>query len=361
LPPAVPRLRLEEPNLRLQTVALMAPAADVARASVAQAAASPAELTAAAMATRLQTLDGEIQAQRAATEQMRVRLAQAEDRGRWLPVLAAVVSVLTLVAGWQAWRMRALHKREAWWQGVAESAQSRLPLADEPTPLLPPADALPPQPSPQALPTRPASVDELIDLEQQAEFFAVLGEDDAALGLLTTHLRNGSDSGPWPYLQLLEIHRGRNDREAYEQVCEHHLARFGVSPPPWRPLPPACSGLQDQMAAVERLQACWSEPLQAMDELESLLFHRRGGEILDLHSYRDVLTLYAVARDLHRRPDVAATVDVLLPLIESEWVAAGSMHNSLADTAGQLLLDLDLSEQPPSLQSHAGGRRATLP
>ena len=40
-------------------------------------------------------------------------------------------------------------------------------------------------------PARELSVEELIDLEQQAEFFIVLGQDDAAIELLMAILEQG--------------------------------------------------------------------------------------------------------------------------------------------------------------------------
>ena len=63
------------------------------------------------------------------------------------------------------------------------------------------------------------------------------------------------------------------------------------------------------------LQAAWPRPLDAMAELENLLFRKRSGELFELPAYRDVLILYSVARDLHRQLDQPAhDVDVLLPL-----------------------------------------------
>jgi hypothetical protein len=56
------------------------------------------------------------------------------------------------------------------------------------------------------------AVEELIDLEQQAEFFVVLGQDEAAIDLLNGHIDSSGDASPLPYLKLLEIHRRRGKR-----------------------------------------------------------------------------------------------------------------------------------------------------
>ena len=64
------------------------------------------------------------------------------------------------------------------------------------------------------------SMEELIDLEQQAEFFVVLGQDEAAMALLESYIENNGKS-PLPYLQLLEIHQRRGDRASYEALRQH--------------------------------------------------------------------------------------------------------------------------------------------
>ena len=66
------------------------------------------------------------------------------------------------------------------------------------------------------------SMEELIDLEQQAEFYVVLGQDEAAIALLTAHLSEIGAASPLPFLQLLEIHQRRGDRAAYEAVREDY-------------------------------------------------------------------------------------------------------------------------------------------
>jgi hypothetical protein len=65
------------------------------------------------------------------------------------------------------------------------------------------------------------------------------------------------------------------------------------------------------------LQHVWPQPIDAMAELEALLFRRDGGELFDLPAYRELLFLYALARDRLDPDDGGApgpVVDVLLPL-----------------------------------------------
>ena len=73
----------------------------------------------------------------------------------------------------------------------------------------------------------------LIDLEQEAEFFAVIGQDEAAVALLSKHIQREGPVSPLPFLKLLEIHRRRGDTAAHAAVGEAFRARFSTSPPTW--------------------------------------------------------------------------------------------------------------------------------
>ena len=133
------------------------------------------------------------------------------------------------------------------------------------------------------------SVDEQIDLEQQADFFIALGHDDAAIDLLMAHMRSTGGSSPLPFLKLLEIHRRRGQREAYERTRERFNQRFNGVAPEWQADPKLGRGLEDYALAIGRIQRAWPSPLDAMAELEALLF-RRGpeAELFDLPAYHDV-------------------------------------------------------------------------
>jgi hypothetical protein len=166
------------------------------------------------------------------------------------------------------------------------------------------------------------SVEELIDLEQQAEFFVVLGQDEAAIDLLMGHLRSSGGASPLPYLKLLEIFRARNDHEAYERMRERFNRRFNAYAQDWQSDPQQGRSLIDYPSAIARLQALWSAPAQAMQALEASLFRRdAGSSTFDLPAYRELLFLYAVARDLSEREASPAGVDLLLPLGGEESVA----------------------------------------
>lgn len=390
---AVARLKLEEPDELLKAATQAVAAQDAERASAAQAA-SAAQTVAAAAEQRLAALEQNLLAMRTEAaghrdviEQLRSRLGQNEDRRQLMWALTALVLVLAGLALWLGLRLRALQReRQAgWWQAAANPAQAvaaddtpgeaadgpSVPavqavaavVADAPSAGLQPAyrtGVLPPESMVEQSLTRVVSVDELIDLEQQAEFFVVLGEEEAAIDLLMAHLRSTGGISPLPYLKLLEIYRRRQDREAYERMRKRFDQRFNAVAPAWDADPEQGRDLQTYAEVLATLQATWHAPLDAMAQLENLLFRKRSGELFELPAYRDVLMLYSVARDLHRHLDHdGADVDVLLPLANGHDVAASSVH-SIFDRlqaesypVGTVLedrptapIDLDLTELP---------------
>lgn len=162
---------------------------------------------------------------------------------------------------------------------------------------------------------REVSVEELIDLEQQAEFFVVLGQDDAAIDLLEGHVQSTTGPSPLPYLKLLEIYQRLGQRADYERVQTDFNARFNGYAPAWESDLQQGHTLSDYPGVVERIQSLWPTPARAMELLEkSLTRPDRDAETFDLPAYRELLFLYAVARDLSERDarDRQA-VDLLLP------------------------------------------------
>ena len=160
------------------------------------------------------------------------------------------------------------------------------------------------------------SMEELIDLEQQAEFFVVLGQDEAAIDLLGAHIRDAGSASPLPYLKLLEIHQRRRDQASYESVRESFKERFNAFAPEWSADLQFGRGLDDYPQTIARLQALWPTPMHAMQTLDGLLFRRsEADEEFDFPAYRELLFLYSIARELagHVETDFGS-IDLFLPL-----------------------------------------------
>ena len=390
------RLQLDGGQVSLNQAAVLAAQA---QASAAQATAAAAETAASAAGERMRTMEAdmarvrsEAKAQTDALLQLRQQLAldraQREQPSAWLMGLLGVAALLAAVAGWLGWRLRQQSRRARaqgdWWErGPSAASASTAPsqAADfQPSQLAAP-QRIPSAPapwsdstdsrnhevdvliSPQTVPaptsvtipslpplapaaqedeaSRAMSVDEQIDLEQQADFFIALGHDDAAIDLLMAHMRSTGGGSPLPFLKLLEIHRRRDQREAYERTRVRFNQRFNSVAPDWQADPKLGRTLEDYPLAMGRVQRGWPSPLDAMAEIEALLF-RRGeeAELFDLPAYQEVLFLYQMARDLHQTEDAGtADVDVLLPI--------GGRSAPLAVTEGTIVLRPEFNDGEP--------------
>ncbi|MCO5977918.1 type IV pilus assembly protein FimV [Ideonella oryzae] len=189
---------------------------------------------------------------------------------------------------------------------------------------------------------REVSVEELLDLEQQADFFIALGQEDAAIEVLMSHLRSTGGQSPLPYTKLLEIYRRQGDRSAYERVRARFNRRFNAYAPDWDLGPMHGRTLEDYPEAVGEIEAAWKAPLDAMAVLEGMLFRRdETRELFDLPAYRDLLVLYAIARDLWQAAGGQQDqVDLLLPMFDTPATGAGPDMDAMH-------LDLDLDPPAP--------------
>ncbi|MBX3602023.1 MAG: hypothetical protein KF863_15485 [Rubrivivax sp.] len=195
---------------------------------------------------------------------------------------------------------------------------------------------------------REVSIEELIDLEQQAEFFTVLGQDEAAIDLLVEHLRQTGGGSPLPYLKLLELYHRRGDRDHYDRTRARFNHRFNAYAPAWGVDLQGGRSLEDYPGVVPRLQQVWARPLDAMAELEALLFRKSRGELFELPAYREVLFLYALARDLLDRESAdSGNVDLLLPLADGSEFSSTTPKPYLGlETESTLSAPMGFDERP---------------
>jgi hypothetical protein len=327
-----------------------------------------------ALEQSIQAVKRESQAQHDAAAKLQSQLAEAQSRNDWMPWIFGLLAVALAAIAALAWRLRQQAKahQSAWFNEAQASAQAPLspmpasvvspPVAQPPADLrdIPAIIAAEPFPQPPALEpdaygalgtgvvsdlsaTRPLdrralaglmaqqdsaprelSVEELLDLEQQADFFIALGQEDAAVDLLMSHLRSAGGQSPLPYTKLLEIYRRQGDRSAYERTRARFNRRFNAYAPDWDTGPGSGRLLEDYPDTVAMVQNAWASPIDAMAILEGLLFKRDDtSELFDLPAYRDVLVLYSLARDLwqHGGGSTSTQVDVLLPIDDSDFAA----------------------------------------
>ena len=195
---------------------------------------------------------------------------------------------------------------------------------------------LPPSASSVSAPIQGVPIEELLDLEQQVEFFTVLGQDDAALNLLVEHLRSTGGTYPLPYLKLLEIYRRKGDEESYERTRDRFNQRFNAVAPAWGAPPMNDRHLEELPHVLQKIEQAWHRPVDAMALLENMLVRTEGGTLLDLAALGEVLFLFTLARDLHEQePGDSAPVDVLLPLGDFDFDPEPAPIPALAPSSDQ--------------------------
>jgi pilus assembly protein FimV len=381
------------PTPDIAFVAAAASAAKLAQEQTAQIARERARIQ--ALEEGLASLRADSQATQKSLAALQARLKEAEAERYANPVvygLAWLSALLALAVAGLWWRQSRVRHAAQWWaapvpaggaartQG-AEPTSAPVPLGATPTAadafdMLAPApddDELPERmPITRAAVTRPAtqgpvtmpptiepprelSVEELIDLEQQADFFVVLGQDEAAIELLMSHVRSDGGISPLPYLKLLEIYRRRGEGEAYHRIRERFNRRFNAYAPDWDSDLQQGRSLVDYPQIVTQLQALWSSPVRVMETLDASLFRRnQSDETFDLPAYRELLFLYSIARDLaeHGAVPGSGDVDLLLPLNDDD--PGGPISRLSATAHGEfqpsdmmtMPLDLDVSFAP---------------
>lgn len=395
-----PRLQLEPDEARPMPMQPTAAVIEAAFAAVEQAAvaARAAASAASASAERISALErsldkvrSESQAHQLEVDRLRALLNRPQPSNAWLLPLLLLLSAVSLAAAWLVWRLRAMQRAQevAWARASAPVAPDVPGKETAPLPLITSELTVPPALMDRSLASnegprttqpgildiadttidddddhtldramsrtivmppsarvddgspRDVSIEELIDLEQQAEFFIALGQDTAAVDLLVAHLRNTGGGSPLTYLKLLEIYRRLGDQPAYERTRSRFNYRYNAYAPEWGVDLQSGRALEDYPGVLPRLEQAWSKPLDAMAELEALLFRKSRGELFELPAYRDVLFLYSLARDLHERdPKEASDVDLLLPLDAPSTASTGAPHSRRAD------LDIALDERP---------------
>ncbi|RQO55337.1 hypothetical protein DBR47_20910 [Paucibacter sp. KBW04] len=167
------------------------------------------------------------------------------------------------------------------------------------------------------------SVEELIDLEQQVDFFLVLGQTEAAVELLLVHIHTETASA-LPYLKLMEIYQRQGNMQGFNDVADRFARRFHGLPPTWGQDMRRGRHLEAYTEVMSLLQLGWSNSHGSMATVQSLLAKGDEQSIgFELPAYLDLLLLYSVARDLSEHEVRSESVDLFLPLDAPEQGEAG--------------------------------------
>ena len=168
---------------------------------------------------------------------------------------------------------------------------------EQPAPATPATEQAPPSPSIAEVLTAQA----LFDVQEQAEFYASIGENDQAIQILQAHIAEHVASAPLAYIELLQLLYRLSRTEAFEEVREKFEAHFNVQVPNFLGFSRKGRDLSGYPEILGQIEALW--PTDEVQGLMRNLIVRRpnanqaeASTRFDLAAFDDLLMLYNVAQ-----------------------------------------------------------------
>ena len=146
---------------------------------------------------------------------------------------------------------------------------------------------------------RAVNAEELFDIQQQADFFLSLGQHDQAIDILKNHITENVETSALAYLDLFSIYHQVGEREEFEDLRRDFNMVFNAQVPQFDDYGQSSRGLEDYEAALSRIQSLWPQP-QVLQVIEESIFRNpdHDDQPFDLAAYRELMLLYAMAKDL---------------------------------------------------------------
>lgn len=146
---------------------------------------------------------------------------------------------------------------------------------------------------------RAVDPEDLFDLQQHADFFVSLGQYDQAIDVLRKHIAENESTSPLAYLDLLKIYHTLSRTDEFNKLRARFQNVFNARLPAFNAFHEEGRSLDSYPDAIADLQAFWPSA-ETLEVIEDHLFRSSagaaGGEGYDLAAYRDLLTLYSLAR-----------------------------------------------------------------
>ena len=183
----------------------------------------------------------------------------------------------------------------AWLQDTPDAFAQATPAPSSNTPVAAPAQ------SAHTLATV-LTAQALFDIQEQAEFYASVGEHDQAIQLLEEHIAQHENSSPLAYLELLQLLYRLSRTEAFENVREKFQRHFNVQVPGFLRFGRKGHDLWSSHPEVlSNIEALWPTD-DVLPLLRSLIIAPTPGAAsdviprFDLAAFDDLLMLYNVAQ-----------------------------------------------------------------
>jgi tetratricopeptide (TPR) repeat protein len=211
-------------------------------------------------------------------------------------------------------------------------------------------DAFNPEHQDAPKPSKPVSkgIDGLQNVQEQADFFAALGQFDQAEDLLRRFIEKNPETSLLAYLSLLGIYYTAQRHDAFEALRQHYNNTFNAQVPDFDHFKSDPRGLESYPAAIERIQQAWGSS-DAIRQLEDLLFRHPGrahpDEAFAPLAYRELLLLYGIATDTMATPEDISRIRSVTASAQQWLQPAPLILDPVADAVNlPLEPDVDLGE-----------------
>ena len=146
---------------------------------------------------------------------------------------------------------------------------------------------------------RTVKAEELFDVQQQADFFVSLGQHEQAVDVLRSHILDKAQTSPLVYMDLFNLYHQLDRQSDYEALRKDFNQLFTGKIPAFELYTDSSSGLDAYPVALTRIEALWPSP-KVLEVIEESILRRpvANADAFDLEAYRELLLLYAVAKEI---------------------------------------------------------------
>ena len=211
---------------------------------------------------------------------------------------------------------------------------------------------------------RAVNAEELFDIQQQADFFLSLGQHAQAIDILKNHITENVETSALAYLDLFSIYHQVGQREEFEDLRRDFNMVFNAQVPQFDDYGQSSRGLEDYESALSRIQSLWPQP-QVLQVIEESIFRKpdHDDQPFDLAAYRELMLLYAMAKDITALSDVTDAGNPGADLTHLQPLSSAPFANS-ANREIDVDIDLDIFggdavEKPQAVLPQAAGNANT--
>lgn len=152
------------------------------------------------------------------------------------------------------------------------------------------------------------SVEPILDIRQQAEFFVSLGQTDRALHILKKQIDGASQPNPLIFLDLLTLQHSLGLKPDFRDSRNAFNRHFTGVVPEFSAFTEQNKDLLEYPEVIDRLALDWpgSKSLSLLNSWIVRTPKGAGHTSFDLAAFRDLLLLHAIAEELADQPSVDA-------------------------------------------------------